>query len=210
MIYREWDVLPQNNEGAATVSNETGASPLLAKILTARGFSSPSQAMELLTPSDSLPDPFCIKDMDKAVRRILAAVENEETVAVFGDYDVDGITATALLYTCLAGMGAQVFYKLPTRGGDDYGLTPALVDAMADKGIDLIVTVDNGTSAFEAAQRARERGVSLVVTDHHLPYDTLPEVDALVNPCRTDDESGLSGLSAKAGMAVPSPWDTAY
>ena len=200
MLYREWDVLTPDGEKAKAVSQATGASRLLAKILTARGIDTPEAAQALLESTDELPDPFTMKDMDKAVRRIHQAVQNEELIAVFGDYDVDGITSTALLYTYLESLGAQVFYKLPSRSDDDYGLSAPLVDAMADKGIQLIITVDNGTTAFEAAERARERGVSLVVTDHHLPYDTLPDVDALVNPCRADDESGLSGLSG-AGVA---------
>lgn len=200
MLYREWDVLTPDGEKAKAVSQATGASRLLAKILTARGIDTPEAAAALLESTEELPDPFTMQDMDKAVRRIHQAVQNEELIAVFGDYDVDGITSTALLYTYLESLGAQVFYKLPSRNDDDYGLSAPLVDAMADKGIQLIITVDNGTTAFEAAERARERGVSLVVTDHHLPYDTLPDVDALVNPCRADDESGLSGLSG-AGVA---------
>lgn len=200
MLYREWDVLAQDTEKAKALSQQAGLPRLLAKILAARGIETPQQADALLSADNSLPDPFSIKDMDKAVRRIHQAVQNEEIIAVFGDYDVDGITATTLMYTYLEAAGAQVFYKLPSRNDDDYGLSPPLVDAMADKGIQLIITVDNGTTAFEAAARAKERGVSLVITDHHLPYDTLPQADALVNPCRADDESGLSGLSG-AGVA---------
>ncbi len=199
MIYREWNVGGADEQTAATLARETGYGLLLCRVLAARGMAAPEQAAALLSDSP-LPDPFLMRDMDSAVKRIAKAVQAEEPIAVFGDYDVDGITATALLYTYLESIGAQVFYKLPSRSDEDYGLSPALVDAMADRGISLIVTVDNGTTAFEAAARAKERGVALVITDHHLPGDTLPEAHALVNPCRTDDESGLGMLSG-AGVA---------
>ncbi|MDL2219690.1 single-stranded-DNA-specific exonuclease RecJ [Ruminococcaceae bacterium OttesenSCG-928-O06] len=200
MLYREWNLREGDEEKARVLAEqlqtETGApAHLLSEILVARGHDTPAAAAALLQEEDTLPDPYTIKDIEKAAQRIRAAIEDEEPIVVFGDYDADGITATALLYSYLDGQGAQVFYKLPNRADDDYGLSPAVVDQVADKGISLIITVDNGTTAFEAAARAKERGVSLVVTDHHLPYDTLPELDALVNPCRTDDDSGLDGLS---------------
>ncbi len=200
MLYRQWSLRPPNPEAAAALGRALGVGPLLAGVLAGRGCTAPEEAAALLEERRPLPDPFSIEDMDKAVRRIHTALENEESIAVFGDYDVDGITATALLYTYLLESGAHVFYKLPSRSDDDYGLSPALVDQVAERGITLIITVDNGTTAFEAAKRARERGVSLVVTDHHLPYEELPEVDALVNPCREGDGSGLSMLSG-AGVA---------
>ncbi|MDL2293247.1 single-stranded-DNA-specific exonuclease RecJ [Ruminococcaceae bacterium OttesenSCG-928-D13] len=212
MLYREWNVRTPNAEKSAALSGwfgrwqgkdgntPHGAGRLLCDVLCTRGIDTPEAAADFLGSPAALPNPYAIKDMDKAVRRIAAALENEESIAVFGDYDVDGITATALMYTWLENQGAHVFYKLPSRSDDDYGLSPALVDTVADRGITLIITVDNGTTAFEAVARAKERGVSIVITDHHLPYDTLPEVEALVNPCRPDDESGLACLSG-AGVA---------
>lgn len=207
MLYREWNLREADGKTADELAGwlagrpgARGAGSLLGRVLAGRGVNGPEAAAALLDTETALPDPFSVKDMDKAVARIHTALQNEEVIAVFGDYDVDGITATTLMYTWLEAQEASVFYKLPSRNDDDYGLSPALVDAMADRGITLVITVDNGTTAFEAAQRAKERGVSLVVTDHHLPYDSLPEVDALVNPCRTDDESGLDGLSG-AGVA---------
>ena len=195
MLYRRWNLREQDPEKAAVLAKATGAGQLLCSVLVARGIDTPEAVAALLAEGDSLPDPLTIRDMDRAVARIHTALENEEAIAVFGDYDVDGITSTALMYTYLESLGAEVYYKLPSRNDDDYGLSPTVVDQVADHGITLIITVDNGTTAFEAAERARERGVGLVVTDHHLPYDTLPEVDALVNPCRTDDDSGLEQLS---------------
>lgn len=200
MLYREWNICDIQEEKVRLLMQQNQISRLLAQVFVARGYESAQEVQEMLGQEQYLPDPMGIQDMDRAVERIHRAMEQEENIAVFGDYDVDGITATAMVYTYLEGQGANVYYKLPSRTDDSYGLSPVLVDNMADKGIDLIITVDNGTTAFEAAQRAKERGVSLVVTDHHLPYETLPEVDALINPCRADDTSGLTTLSG-AGVA---------
>lgn len=183
MLYREWNVKQADEEKSALLAKELGAGRLLCDVLVARGLDTPEAAHALLGEPDSLGDPFQIHDMDKAVERIHAAIDAEEPVVIFGDYDVDGITATALLYTCLEALGAQVYYKISSRSDDGYGLSAPLVDQIADHGFTLIITVDNGTSAWEAAQRAKERGVDIVVTDHHLMPETLPDVTALVNPC---------------------------
>lgn len=193
MLYREWEV--QNPEGIPELSVQAGIGGLLAGVLLARGIATPQQANELLGQSQPLPSPLLLKDMDKAVERISKAVHAEEPIVIFGDYDVDGITATALLYTCLENMGAQVFYKLPSRTDSGYGLSEELVRQIAGHGISLIITVDNGTSALEAAALARQLGVDVVMTDHHLPPPELPEVIALVNPHLPDDESPYKGLS---------------
>ncbi len=200
MIYREWQVGAPSEDAVETLAREAQLGMLLSSVLVSRGVDTAQAAADIIECTHALPLPLAMKDMNKAVERIRLAVQNEESIAVFGDYDVDGITATAMVYTYLEDMGAQVFYKLPSRSDDSYGLSPKLVDTMADRGISLIVTVDNGTTAFEAAERAKERGVSLVVTDHHLPYESLPDVHALVNPCRVDDESELTHLSG-AGVA---------
>lgn len=193
MLYREWDVfVPQDVE---LFGKQVGAGSLLAGVLQARGVATPQQAEDFLATEQALPSPFLLQDMDKAVERINAAIHAEEPIVIFGDYDVDGITATALLYTCLENMGAQVFYKLPSRTDSGYGLSEELVEQVAQHGISLIITVDNGTSALEAAAFAQSLGVDIVVTDHHLPPPQLPEVTALVNPHREDDESPLKGLS---------------
>lgn len=139
-------------------------------------------------------DPFLLKDMDKAVARIEQAVENEELMVIYGDYDVDGISATAILYECLTSQGAHVRCKLPTRGSG-YGLTRAALESLAQKGFKLVVTVDNGISAVEEAACARELGLDLIITDHHLPGDTLPDAVAVVDPKRADDESPFKDRS---------------
>ena len=113
-----------------------------------------------------------LTDMDKACERILRAIDEGETIVVFGDYDVDGVTATALLYQHLKGMGAAVKCMLPSREGDGYGLSKNAIQSIYDKGCRLIVTVDNGISAVEEAAFAASLGIDLIITDHHLPHDT--------------------------------------
>ena len=135
--------------------------------------------------------PMLLTDMDKACARILDAIDREETIVVFGDYDVDGVTATALLYQHLKGMGANVKCMLPSREGDGYGLSKNAIQSIHDKGCQLIVTVDNGISALEEAEFAASLGVDLIVTDHHLPHDTLPKAVAVVDPRRADDTSQM-------------------
>ena len=137
--------------------------------------------------------------MDRAVARIRQAIEAEEPIVIYGDYDVDGICATAILYECLSSQGAHVRCKLPTRGGG-YGLTRAALENLAAKGFSLVVTVDNGISAVEEAACARELGLDLIVTDHHLPGAALPEAVAVVDPRRSDDASPFKSLCG-AGVA---------
>ena len=138
--------------------------------------------------------------MDAACQRIWQAIDNGETIAVFGDYDVDGVTATALLYQHLKGMGASVKCMLPSREGDGYGLSKNAIQSMHNKGCTLIVTVDNGISAVEEADFAASLGMDLIITDHHLPPETLPKAVAVVDPRREDDHSPFKGLCG-AGVA---------
>ncbi len=184
----------------AVHSAQQKAASLLAGVLAARGITSPEQALALLAGEEPLSDPFLLKDMDKACERLLRAVDTGETIVVFGDYDVDGVTATALLYEHLKGMGASVKCMLPSREGDGYGLSKNTIQSVYNKGYRLIVTVDNGISAVEEANYAASLGVDLVITDHHLPPDTLPKAVAVVDPRRLDDESPFKGLCG-AGVA---------
>ena len=185
---------------ASVRSSEQKESALLAGILAARGITDPAEALTLLAGEEDLSDPFLLTDMHKACERILQAIDNGETIVVFGDYDVDGVTATALLYQHLKGMGASVKCMLPSRDGDGYGLSKNAIQSVHDKGYQLIVTVDNGISAVEEARFAASLGVDLIVTDHHLPPDVLPEAVAVVDPRRPDDHSPFKGLCG-AGVA---------
>ena len=168
--------------------------------MCARGLDTPEAARAVCGGGDALSDPMLLSGMEAAVARIHRAIDDGERIAVFGDYDVDGVTATALLYTYLDSAGADVYYKLPSRDDDGYGLSETAVDLMAAKGVSLIVTVDNGVSANAAIAHAKEQGVDVVVTDHHLPPQTLPEAAAIVNPQLPGDESPCKTLSG-AGVA---------
>ena len=185
---------------SSVLSAQQKENALLAGILTARGITDPAEALTLLAGEEDLSDPFLLTDMQKACERIWQAIDNGETIVVFGDYDVDGVTATALLYQHLKGMGATVKCMLPSREGDGYGLSRNAIQSIHDKGYQLIVTVDNGISAVEEANFAAELGIDLIITDHHLPPETLPKAVAVVDPRRLDDTSPFKGLCG-AGVA---------
>ena len=185
---------------SSVLSAQQKENALLAGILTARGITDPAEALTLLAGEEDLSDPFLLTDMQKACERIWQAIDNGETIVVFGDYDVDGVTATALLYQHLKGMGAMVKCMLPSREGDGYGLSRNAIQSIHDKGYQLIVTVDNGISAVEEAEFAAELGIDLIITDHHLPPETLPKAVAVVDPRRLDDTSPFKGLCG-AGVA---------
>ena len=184
----------------AVLAAQQKENALLAGILAARGITDPAEALTLLAGEEELSDPALLTDMDAACQRIWQAIDNGETIAVFGDYDVDGVTATALLYQHLKGMGATVKCMLPSREGDGYGLSKNAIQSMHNKGCTLIVTVDNGISAVEEAEFAASLGMDLIITDHHLPPETLPKAVAVVDPRRKDDHSPFKGLCG-AGVA---------
>ena len=198
MNYPAWQ-LKKADPAAETSLAGAGCGVLLRRVLVARGCTDPAAAQALLGQGEPLSDPFLLTDMDKAVVRIQEAIENEELMVIYGDYDVDGISATAILYECLTSQGAHVRCKLPTRGSG-YGLTRAALESLASKGFKLVVTVDNGISAVEEAACAKELGLDLIITDHHLPGDTLPDAIAVVDPKRPDDESPFKDLCG-AGVA---------
>lgn len=200
MNYRAWQVNRPDEGKAKRLAQGIGASMLLARTLVARGYDTPEKAAAFLIESAPLSDPFLIKDMDKAVQRILRALDEEEPIAVFGDYDVDGVTATALLFEHLRSMGADVRCMLPSREGDGYGLSRPMLEKLAAKGYRLVITVDNGISAVQEATYAKELGLDLIITDHHLASLPLPEAVAVVDPNRPDDESPFKSLCG-AGVA---------
>ena len=192
----EWDDAKHD----AVLAAQMKESALLAGLLAARGLTQPEEALSFLAGEDTLSDPFLMQDMDKAVARIRQALEQGETIVIYGDYDVDGVTATSLLYEQLKGLGGSVKCMLPSREGDGYGLSKRAIDKIHAKGYTLIVTVDNGISAVDEAAYAASLGIDLVITDHHLPPSTLPAAVAVVDPRREDDESPFKDLCG-AGVA---------
>ncbi len=197
-----WRVAETERRATSELARAAGVPPVVAQLLLQRGIRSPEEARLFLNPSlAQLCDPFLLTDMRRAVDRITLARERGERVVVFGDYDVDGVSATALLTRALGRFGiASVLPRMPDRLRDGYGILPAHVDRARADGAGLIVTVDNGTSALAAAERARALGMGLVVTDHHSIEGPLPPADAVVNP-RREPEGHPCGALCGAGVA---------
>ena len=167
-----------------------GIPPIAAKVLSARKIRTPDLAKQMLNTSlDLVGDPLELPDMPAAVARLKAAVEAGEKIVIHGDYDVDGITATAMLCGWLRAKGAECITFIPVRSEDSYGITPASVERLAEEGVRLIITVDCGASAREAAGRAAELGLDMIITDHHEFTGPLPRAAAVVNPLRSGPES---------------------
>lgn len=187
MSRKKWIVKNFDKEAATLIAEELDISPYAALLASARGIKTTDEAEEFFGIAESTAvDPFDFPDMYKAVRRIKTALENFERIAVYGDYDADGVTATALLYSYLEMQGADVVYAVPNRHTDGYGLSYNAIDNISRMGAKLIITVDNGISAIEEAEYIRQLEMDLVVTDHHLPSDRLPDAVAVVDPHRQD------------------------
>ena len=186
-------------------------SPLVARVLAARGLSSPAAAAVFLDPRLSqLHDPSLIPDMDRAAERLLAAVQSGEPVVIYGDYDVDGITASAILFHTLKAVApeAPVSTYVPHRLDEGYGLNTEAIGELAAAGAKVIVSVDCGVTALAPAQAARDLGVDLVITDHHNPpatMDALPRAFAVVHPRRPDSAYPFGELCG-AGVAYKLAW----
>lgn len=174
---------------------------LLQRVLENRGICGDVAVKNFLNPciKEYMPDPSCLIDMDVAAKIIADSILNKEKIAIYGDYDVDGITSTAIFVKYLRSLGADVVWHLPTREGEGYGLNLAAIDEIAAQGIKLLITVDCGISGVDEVAHARKLGLRVVVTDHHSPDNVLPSADAVINPKREDDTSDLSYL---AGVGV--------
>lgn len=196
---KKWCVSSVNKDEANELALRLDIDPFVALLLISRGITTEQQALAFLDNTPSLNDPFELKDMDKAVERINLALYNDEKIAIYGDYDADGVTATSLLYTYLGLLGADVVCYIPDRNLEGYGLNCAAVKQLSDNGVKLIVTVDNGVSAVKEAEYAYSLGMELVITDHHKPPEILPKAYAVVNPHRSDCKSQFKDL---AGVGV--------
>lgn len=201
MNIRQWVVSPLDRDRAALIAERHSIPHFLAMMLEIRGFRSEEQVEEMLGRSAVLSDPYLMKDMDKAVERIHRAIDNFEKIAIYGDYDADGVTSTAILFTYLEAVGADVMYYIPQREGEGYGMNCAAVRNLHSQGVNLIITVDNGISSAEEVALANELGVDVVVTDHHRPHKILPQAVAVVDAYQEDDHSPFKDLSG-AGVAL--------
>ena len=179
----------------------TDTDALVKNILACRGITKESDVERFLNPSvkEYIPDPFVLKDMDVATNVIADAICAHKKIAIYGDYDVDGITSTAVFVKYLRALNADVVWHLPTREGEGYGLNVAAVEQLAKDGVNLLITVDCGISGIAEVERAKQLGMNVVITDHHSPDTVLPMADAVINPKRTDDTSNLDYL---AGVGV--------
>ena len=207
MILRKWEVRPLDKERAAAFAQMYGVPFFLAMLMNIRGLDDAAHLREFLGEGEPLSDPFLLKDMDKAAARITRAVDNMEKIAVYGDYDADGVTSTAMLYSYLETRGADVIFYIPQREGEGYGMNIGAVEYLKEQGVSLIVTVDNGISSVQEVARANELGIDVVVTDHHRPQEILPDAVAVVDAYRPDDTSPYKhfsgvGIAFKLLMAL--------
>jgi single-stranded-DNA-specific exonuclease len=187
IVAPRWDTLASDTVAADRLAAELGITPVVARLLCQRGLGDPEQASRFLNPSiEHLNDPMALADMGKAVDRIMAAIERRERIAIHGDYDVDGVTSTVILRRALELLGGDVIHFIPERLRDGYGLQPASVERLHADGVALIISVDCGIRGADAARRARELGVDLIITDHHEPDAELPDALAVINPKRVD------------------------
>ncbi len=182
MNIKNWEVLPFDKAQVISLVEKYQLPSVLAMLFQVRGFTQSEQIDDLLGRTEIPTDPFEIKDMDKAADRIMRAIENFEKIAIFGDYDADGVTSTAILYTYLEQNGANVIWYIPKREGEGYGMNIQAVDFLKSQGVELIVTVDNGISSVNEIAYAKELGIETVVTDHHRPHEVLPDAVAVVDP----------------------------
>jgi single-stranded-DNA-specific exonuclease len=216
-----WEHLPCDDAAASALAAALDLHPTVARLLCLRGFADPELARQFLHPSlDHLHDPFKLTGMTAAVERLEQAIARRERIAIHGDYDVDGITSTVILRRALEMLGGDVVHFIPERLRDGYGLQPAAIERLQADGVSLIVSVDCGIRGIEAARRARELGVDLIITDHHEPDDELPVAVAVLNPKRHDcsyPDKYLAGVGvalklvqALCGRAGRSKWLPAF
>ena len=208
MKYEQWNLRPSASLADRRRMEQAGIPPLPAAVLCARGINTPEQAAGFLSDSvDLLHDPFLLKDMDRAAKRIGAALEAGEVMAVYGDYDVDGITSTCLLTEFLREQGGRVVSYIPDRTEEGYGLNPSAIQRLKDQQVSLIITVDCGITADQEVEFARSLGMDVVITDHHQCKDHLPAAAAVVDPRRPDcpypfKELAGVGVALKVTLAL--------
>jgi len=198
MIHRLWEPVSCNETSVGRLASALGISPMTARLLCIRGQGDPESARKFLSPSlTDLHDPFGLADMEVAVQRILGAIARRERIAIHGDYDVDGVTSTVILRRALELLGADVGHFIPERLRDGYGLQPAALDRLHADGVRLVISVDCGIRGVEAARRAKELELDLIITDHHEPDTELPQCLAVINPKRHDcryPDKNLAGV----------------
>ena len=192
---KKWVTRKLNRENVAAISQHYELPALTATLLDIRGITSEEEIMDFLYGESLIASPFEIQDMDTAAQRIREALEDGERICVYGDFDADGVTSTALLYSYLSDTGADAMYYIPSRETEGYGMHREAIDRLYQRGVKLIVTVDNGVAAVDEIAYAKELGIETVVTDHHAVPETLPDAVAVVDPHRPDCNSSFKEYS---------------
>ncbi|MFO1063439.1 MAG: DHH family phosphoesterase [Pirellulales bacterium] len=197
-IKQIWKFTPHDVAASKQLSQRCNISPIVARLLMQRGVKSPDAVESFLRPKLSeLRSPSELPGIDAAVACIMPKVTAGEPITIYGDYDADGITATSILYLCLKQLGANVNYHLPSRMEDGYGLHVDAIEKLAARGRQLIISVDCGIAGVDAARRAKELGITLIVTDHHTPGAVLPDAEVIVHPGLPGSTYPFSGLCAQ-------------
>lgn len=194
MGLKKWQIANYNKNLAKELAEECNIDPIVALIASARGYEDPMALEEFLSDEPCFSDPHEMADIEKAAEIVESFIESGEKIAIYGDYDCDGVTATALLYNYLRTRGANCCYYIPDRFDEGYGMNINAVKKLFNEHTKLIITVDNGIVCHEEIALARELGMSVVVTDHHLPSDTLPNANAVVDPHRKDCNSSFKEI----------------
>ena len=203
-------------ENIRQLSSELGVDPVLAELLVQRGVRTFEQARSFFRPNlDDLHDPFLMQDMDKAVERVRQAVVSGEKILVYGDYDVDGTTAVSLVYSFLRRLTRQIDFYIPERYDEGYGVSYKGIDWASENGFGLIITLDCGIKANEKVEYARERGIDMIICDHHLPENELPKAVAVLDPKREDchypfDDLSGCGVGFKLVQAYSQRYDIPF
>ena len=190
----KWEFIPEpDHQEIESIASLLSLPSVIAKILASRGLDTKEKAEKFLTPSlEDLCDPYLLKDMGKGVDRIIRALREKEKIMVFGDYDVDGITAAALMFLVLNKLGAEVSYYLPNRLIEGYGLSEEGIIEAEKRGVTVIVSVDCGITAVKEVKFAKERGIDTIITDHHEPQEILPDAVAIINTKQKVDRPDAS------------------
>lgn len=196
----KWVVIDSDLDIIRRLSSETGLDEITARLLVNRGIETPQQTEEFLSPSmNRLHDPLLLPDMEKGIDRLASAIKSGERICVHGDYDVDGVTSTALLVRTISALDGKIEYMVPHRQKDGYGIKPPAVETISGLGCSLIVTCDCGISACDTVEYASELGLDVIITDHHEPGPELPRALAVIDPKRRDSDYPFSEL---AGVGV--------
>ena len=199
-LRKKWILKEYDTEAASLISEALSISPATAALLVERGHNTKKAALDFINKESAvMHDPFLLPCMEAAVKRIERAVVKNEKILVYGDYDVDGITGTAVLVMFFRSLGCDVSYHIPSRFTEGYGVNDESIRQFAEEGVDLIVTVDTGVTAVDEAQTAKNLGIDMIITDHHQCKEVLPDALAVINPKRPDSKYPFAEL---AGVGV--------